>query len=327
MKAHTGQDRVDELTTAVRAAVGAAVESCGPGTIALSGGLDSSIIAALRAGSESTRTMSVIAGDFESPDGAYGQAMARRAGLEHEVVNASTSEALDAVEEATRVLGTYSPMEIRSAAVICIALRAARRSGAGLVITGDGADELFAGYSFLARAPRAQLRERLKRLQRIMHFPSMRMAEAMGIKMASPYLDRAVVEVSRTVPEEMLVHGEGDARVGKWILRKAFERDVPHEIAWRQKVPMSRGAGLDGLGGFLDRAMSDGTFAERARRILEDDGVRIRDKESLHYYEVRRRFHDAPARAPDGAPECPDCHSDVSANDARFCRMCGRFPL
>ncbi len=327
MKAHTGQGRVTEVAMAVRAAVTTAVESCGHGTIALSGGLDSSIIAALRAGSTSTRTISVIAGDFESPDMAYGQAMARHAGLEHEIVNVSTVEALDAVEEATRVLGTYSPMEIRSAAVICIVLRAACRSGAGLVITGDGADELFAGYSFLARAPRAQLRARLKRLQRIMHFPSMKMAEAMDIKMTSPYLDRGVVEVSRTVPEDMLVHGEGDARVGKWILRKAFERDVPHEIAWRQKVPMSRGAGLDGLGEFLSRAMSDGTFAERTRRILEDDGVRIRDKESLHYYEVRKKFHDVPVHASDGAPECPDCHSDVSANDSRFCRMCGRFPL
>lgn len=315
---------------AVRGAVSEAVGACagagGGATVALSGGLDSSIVAALLAGT-GARCVSVVAGDWDPQDTPHAQAMARHAGLAHTVVNAGAAEALDAAGEAIAALGTYSPMEVRSAAVACLALRAAREAGSGPLLTGDGADELFAGYAFLVAAPAGTLRARLDRLQGIMHFPSLRLAAAMGVRAAAPFLDDAVVRVSREMPDGLLVREERGARVGKWILRRAFERDVPRGIAWRQKVPMSAGAGLDGLGAFLGRVIPDADFAERARGVLERDGVRIRDKESLHYYEVRRRAHGPPRRAAAGAPACPDCGSDVSAGGARYCRMCGRFPL
>jgi len=315
---------------AVRDAVRGAVEACAAGqggaTVALSGGLDSSIVAALLAGTPA-RCVSVVAGDWDSPDAPHAQAMARHAGRGHTVVNAGAAEALEAAGEAAAALGTYSPMEVRSAAVACLALRAAREAGSGPLLTGDGADELFAGYSFLVAAPAGELRARLDRLQRIMHFPSLRLAEAMGVRAAAPFLDDGVVRASRALPGGLLVREERGARVGKWILRKAFERDVPAGVAWRQKVPMAAGSGLDGLGAFLGRAIPDADFEERARGVLARDGVRVRDKESLHYYEVRRRTHGPPRRAPAGAPACPDCGSDVSAGGGRYCRMCGRFPL
>lgn len=315
---------------AVRGAVKAAVEACaaahGGAMVALSGGLDSSIVAALLAGTPA-RCVSVVAGDWDSPDMSYAQAMARHAGLAHTIVNAGAADALDAAGEAIGALGTYSPMEIRSAAVACLALRAAREAGSGPLLTGDGADELFAGYAFLVGAPAGTLRARLDRLQRIMHFPSLRLAAAMGVRASAPFLDDGVVRASRGLREGLLVREERGARVGKWILRKAFERDVPAAIAWRQKVPMSAGAGLDGLGAFLGRVIPDADFEERARGALERDGVRIRDKESLHYYEVRRRAHGPPRKAADGAPACPDCGSGVGDAGARYCRMCGRFPL
>jgi len=324
MGAHGG------AAAAVRRAVMGAVEACAAGgdcpVVALSGGLDSSIVAAALAGTPA-RCVSVVSGDWGSPDAPHAQAMARHAGLGHAVVNAGAGEALDAAGEAVAALGTYSPMEVRSAAVACLALRAAREAGAGPLLTGDGADELFAGYSFLVSAPAGELRARLDRLQGIMHFPSLRLAGAMGVRAAAPFLDERVVRASRALPEGLLVREERGARVGKWVLRKAFERDVPRGIAWRQKVPMSAGAGLDGLGAFLASVIPDADFEERARGVLGRDGVRVRDKESLHYYEVRRRAHGPPPRARAGAPACPDCGSDVSAGGGRYCRMCGRFPL
>ena len=316
---------VDAVAEQLRAALSGSVGAAGPCTIALSGGLDSSVIAALRSGDARTRCVSVVSSEFGAPDMVYGQEMARRAGLPLEIVNAGTAEILDAVERTIGALGNYNTIEIRNSAVICLAFEAACRGGAETVMTGDGADELFAGYSFLVGAPRGQLRARLERLQRIMHFPSERMAGAMGIAAALPYTDEAVAAISRSIPEEMLVRDEGGVRTGKWILRRAFEDIIPRKIAWRAKVPMSEGAGLDGLGGFLDRMIPDSVFAERARGVLERDDIRIRDKESLHYYEVYRRTHGAPERAPEGAQSCPDCHSDTGANDGRFCRMCGRY--
>ncbi|MCY4251713.1 MAG: asparagine synthase-related protein [Thaumarchaeota archaeon] len=311
---------------AVRRAVAGAVGASGAASVALSGGLDSSVVAALLAGT-GARCVSVAAGDWASPDLPHARAMARHAGMALDVVRAGAAEALGAAGEAIAALGTYSPMEVRSAAVACLALRAARERGAVPVATGDGADELFAGYAFLVSAPAGTLRARLDRLQGIMHFPALRRAGAMGVRAVAPFLDEGVVRASRAMPDGLLVREERGRRVGKWILRRAFERDVPHGIAWRQKVPMASGAGLDGLGALLGEMIPDADFAERARGVMERDGVRVRDKESLHYYEVRRRAHGPPRRAAAGAPACPDCGSDVSAGGARYCRMCGRFPL
>lgn len=304
-----------------------AVGSLDPCTLALSGGLDSSIIAALRAGGSDTHCISIVSSDFGAPDMTYSQAVARKAGLPLEIVNADINGILDGADRTVKALGNFNTIEIRNATVMHLVLCAARSAGADLVVTGDGADELFGGYSFLVGAPEGQLRSKLDRLQRIMHFPSMKLAESMGMKTHSPYLDPAVVELSRTISDDLLVGNRDGERIGKWILRKTFEGDIPDAVAWRKKVPMSQGSGLDGLGGFLDRIVPDSVFEKERDEILERDGVRIRDKESLHYYKVYREEFGVPARAPADAPKCPDCHSDTSANDGRFCRMCGRFPI
>ncbi len=317
----------DNISASLRAALSKSVDSLGACTLALSGGLDSSIIAALRAGRADTHCISIVSNDFGAPDMAYGQMMARKAGLEHEIINVDIDGVLDGVAATIKTLGNFNPIEIRNTTVMQLVLRAARKAGSKLVVTGDGADELFGGYSFLVGAPAGQLRQKMDRLQRIMHFPSIRLAESMDVGTSSPYLDPDVVKISCSIPDDLLVRDNGGQRVGKWILRKTFEDDVSEKIAWRKKVPMSQGSGLDGLGAFLDRIIPDSVFGEQSARILERDGVRIRDKESLHYYNAYRKHHDVPARGPADAPSCPDCHSDVSANDGRFCRMCGRFPV
>lgn len=316
-----------QVCESLRSQLSKTIDSYTACTIALSGGLDSSIIAALRAQRTDTRCISIVSSDFGASDMTYSQTIARKAGLQLDIINVNIDEILDGVDKTIKVLGNFNPIEIRNATVIYLALCAARNVDSELMITGDGADELFGGYSFLVNAPAGQLRSKLDRLQRIMHFPSIRLAESVNLKTTSPYLSDDLIALSHKIPDDLLVQDSGDGKIGKWILRKTFENDISPKIAWRQKVPMSQGSGLDGIGEFLERIIPDSVFNEQTSDILERDGVRIRNKESLHYYKIFKKECDVLLRAPDGAPSCPDCHSDVSANDGRFCRMCGRFPV
>lgn len=317
----------DRTISSLRDALSKTVGAVGPCTIALSGGLDSSILAILRSQRSDTRCVSVVSTDFGAPDMTYSQLVARKAGLPLDIINVDVSQILETVEKVTKVLGNYNVIEVRSAAVMHMALENAKTAGSNLVMTGDGADELFGGYSFLVNSPQDQLREKLERLQRIMRFSTLTLAKSIGINVALPFADTGMAELSRQIPDDMLVHSTDDGRIGKWILRKAFEKDVTSKIAWRKKVPMSEGSGFDGIQDFLERMIPDSVFESRALAILESDGIKIRNKESLHYYDAYRKAYKAPKPASEGAPRCPDCKSDVSANDGRFCRMCGKFPI
>jgi asparagine synthase (glutamine-hydrolysing) len=134
-----------------------------------------------------------------------------------------------------------------------------------------------------------------------------------------------VVDFAKTVRPDLLVRQEGDKKFGKWILRKAFEDKIPKSIVWRTKSPMQDGAGTQGLTEFFNLTIPDSVFTEKSKRIKEKDGITIRTKESLQYYEIFCKNHGVPNFYGSGV-KCPDCNYIIDL-DSRFCRMCGRFPL
>ena len=158
-----------------------------------------------------------------------------------------------------------------------------------------------------------------------MHFPSQKIGKSLGIGVESPFCSDAVLEFAKTIPADLKVHEEGGKKFGKWILRKTFEDKIPKAIVWRQKSPMQDGAGTQGLTGFFESAIPDGIFIDKIKKIKEKDGVTIRTKESLQYYEIYRRHHTVPETDELGT-KCPDCGRAIE-EDSKFCRMCGRFPL
>jgi asparagine synthase (glutamine-hydrolysing) len=158
-----------------------------------------------------------------------------------------------------------------------------------------------------------------------MHFPSQNLGRALGVTVESPFCSNPVMEFAKMIPSELKVREENGKKYGKWILRKAFEDKIPKAIAWRQKSPMQDGAGTQGLSEFFDGVISDAVFAEKIKKIKKKDGVMIRTKESLHYYEVYRKYYDLDVSDAPGT-KCPDCFHIIDV-DSRFCRMCGRFPI
>ncbi len=301
-----------------------ACRECNADAVALSGGLDSTIIAYMIR-ERSPQGISVISKDFVATDLTYCQMAASRLDIGTRIVQPDTPQILEAISECIGILGNFNNIEIRNSAVMYLAIKAAKEMGSHSLVTGDGADEIFAGYDFLCRISHDRLATELRRIRSVMHFTSADMGKHMGIKIESPFLDPDLLEAAANIRPEMLIGMHNGARMGKMILRHLFKDRIPHQIAWRAKSPMQDGAGTSGLIGMLDALMPGDIFDERVKCIQESDGIRIRTKESLFYYEEYRKRFSVPIAAPSDRRSCRYCKYALSDN-SNFCRMCGAFP-
>ncbi len=294
-------------------------DSC---NIALSGGLDSSAIAYCARGKK-PKAHVVIAEDFLANDLTYSQMIASKLNLPLEIIKVTTKDMISGIDKTIKILKNFNDIEIRNSLVMYITLESMKKRGEKSIITGDGADELFAGYNFLLKKTDEDLQKELHRITEIMHFPSKKIGIALGINVETPFLDKAMREFAQKLPLNQKIRMYKGKKFGKWIIRKSFESKIPDSIVWRQKTPMQDGAGTAGLTGLFDAVIPDDVFSEQKEKINKDDGIIIRTKESLHYYQMYKKHFGAPSS---GKTEniCPDCKCQT-LEDSKFCRMCGRF--
>ena len=291
--------------------------------IALSGGLDSSVIAYFLK-QRKPKAIAVIADDFISTDLTYCQMISKEMQLPLTIHNVKTDSILEAVEETIKILKNFNDIEIRNNVVMYLAIKWAKDNNEKSIIAGDGADELFAGYSFLINKSEEELEKEIKRVCSIMHFPTQKIGKALGVNVESPFLDERVVELANEVPVNLKVKNEKKKRHGKWIIRKTFEKYIPQQIAWREKSPMQEGSGTSGLTNLFESIIGEEKFVEKKIRIEKEDGIVIRSRESMHYYEIFKKLFGSPVDV--GVKEtCPYCKHSVGKS--KFCRMCGAFPI
>ena len=300
-----------------------AVNECKSDWIALSGGLDSSILAHLRK-DQKPETMTIITKDFLGTDLTFAQIIAKHLGLNLSLIQVSMEEVLDSINETIKILGNYNDIEIRNSIVPYIYLTTLKKKGVDSVITGDGADEVFAGYNFLLKKSDEEIGEELKRIKKIMHFPSKDIARSLNMKVETPFLNEELIKFSDDIEISEKINAKDGEKFGKWILRETFEKYLPNNITWREKSPMQDGSGTNNLTGLFNTIITDDIFTQKKTRILEEDGVYIRTKESLHYYECFRKTNSV--KKSDSDNRCPDCNYEIAPN-SRFCRMCGKFPI
>lgn len=300
-----------------------AVNECKSDWIALSGGLDSSILAHLRK-DQKPQTMTIITKDFLGTDLTFAQIIAKHLGLNLSLIQVSMEEVLDSINETIKILGNYNDIEIRNSIVPYIYLTTLKKKGVDSVITGDGADEVFAGYNFLLKKSDEEIGEELKRIKKIMHFPSKDIARSLNMKVETPFLNEELIKFSDDIEISKKINVKDGKKFGKWILRETFEKYLPNNITWREKSPMQDGSGTNNLTGLFNTIITDDIFTQKKTRILEEDGVYIRTKESLHYYECFRKTNSV--KKSDSDNRCPDCNHEIAPN-SRFCRMCGKFPI
>ena len=297
--------------------------SCESELIALSGGLDSSMISHFLRGKK-VEGIAIISEDFVSTDLTYCQRISKETEIPLTIYNSTTSEILEAVENTIKILKNFNDIEIRNNVVMYLAIKWAKDNNKKSIITGDGADELFAGYNFLVNKSEKELESEIKRVCSVMHFPTQKIGKYLGIKIESPFLNQKVIEMANHIPSNLKVKEENGIRHGKWILRKTIENHIPEQIAWRKKSPMQEGAGTVGLTNLFESIINEEKYVEKKLTVEKKDQVIIRSRESMYYYEIFKKFYGTPVED-DVESKCPYCKHGT--NNSKFCKMCGAFPI
>ena len=315
---------MDESIKNIRLLLEEITIQCDANWIAFSGGLDSSILAHIKK-EQGLNAITIITKDFLGTDLPYSQITAKHIDIPLELKYVNINEILNAIENTIKILKNFNDIEIRNSIVSYIFLIKLKEKNVTKVITGDGADEIFAGYNFLLKKDHVELKNELKRIKKIMHFTSQKIANELSISIQMPFIDENIIKLVETLPVNLLINQKNDIKFGKWILRKAFENDLPSSIIWREKTPMQDGSGTVGLTKLFDSIIMDDVFEKKTKKIKSEDNIIIRTKESLHYYELYKENF----RIPDCQNKknlCSDCNAEI-VNNSKFCRMCGKFPI
>lgn len=255
------QTSIKELRQALEAAVHRQLMSDVPYGVLLSGGLDSSITSAIakryaekRIESDDTQKAwwpqlhSFSVGLEGSPDLAAAQKVADHIGTVHHEIKFTIQEGLDAIKDVIYHLETYDITTIRASTPMYLMARVIKSMGVKMVLSGEGADELFGGYLYFHKAPNAEElhKETVRKLDKLHMYDCLRANKSLaawGIEGRVPFLDKEFMDVAMRInPQDKMI---GKERMEKWILRKAFEAILPESVAWRQKEQFSDGVGYD----------------------------------------------------------------------------------
>ena len=318
------QDRVGQLRNLV---VDRVLASSADG-ILFSGGLDTSVLAAI-ATSHGHRLQAVMVSvnDGIGLDEPFARLMVERLGLDLEILRPTLNELVDRMPELIRLLGTFDPMELRNSIVTYVAVEAASKRGLSAVLTGDAADELFAGYSFMFNMPAEQLPPYIRHLNEVMHFTSEVIGRNLGLGVDSPYVSSSIRDFALSLDYEDLVCEYEGQRFGKRILREAFSTLLPGEVVWRLKTPIEYGSGSTALKQLAERSVNDIVFEQERERAAAHDRVKLRDKEQCFYYLMYRSLLPPPKELARNVKTCTDCQAPVPGHDMKYCRMCGAYPI
>jgi asparagine synthase (glutamine-hydrolysing) len=250
---------IKELQVALEAAVHRQLMSDVPYGVLLSGGLDSSITSAIakkyaekRIESGDTaeawwpRLHSFSIGLEGSPDLAAAQKVADHIGTVHHEIKFTIQEGLDALRDVIYHLETYDVTTVRASTPMYLMARVIKSMGVKMVLSGEGADEIFGGYLYFHKAPNAKEfhEENVRKLNKLHMYDCLRANKSLaawGIEGRVPFLDKEFMDVAMRInPEDKMINGE---RMEKWVIRKAFESYLPESVAWRQKEQFSDGVG------------------------------------------------------------------------------------
>src|SRR5690554_663066 len=279
---------ISEIRQAMEDAVHRQLMSDVPYGVLLSGGLDSSITSAIakkysqrRIESNDTseawwpQLHSFSVGLEGSPDLAAAREVADHIGTIHHEIKFTIQEGLDAIKDVIYQLETYDVTTVRASTPMYLMARVIKSMGIKMVLSGEGADEIFGGYLYFHKAPNAQEfhEETVRKLSKLHQYDCLRANKSLaawGIEGRVPFLDKDFMDVAMRInPQDKMIDGTRvDPRskqgMEKWVLRKVFEDMLPESVAWRQKEQFSDGVGyswIDTLKEVVAKEVSDEQLA------------------------------------------------------------------
>ena len=270
---------IDDLQIALENAVHRQLMSDVPYGVLLSGGLDSSITSALakkyskkRVESNDVKSAwypqlhSFAVGLKGSPDLIAAQKVADHIDSIHHEITFTVQEGLDAIKDVIYHLETYDVTTIRASTPMYLMARVIKSMGIKMVLSGEGADEIFGGYLYFHKAPDSKEfhEETVRKLDKLYQYDCLRANKSLaawGIEGRVPFLDKEFIDVAMRInPKDKMITSE---KMEKWVLRKSFENYLPDSVAWRQKEQFSDGVGydwIDSLKDLVNEKVSDDMF-------------------------------------------------------------------
>lgn len=277
---------IQQLKTALEAAVKRQLMSDVPYGVLLSGGLDSSIISAISSKYASKR---IESGDKQeawwprlhsfavglkgAPDLAAAKKVAEHIGTVHHEINYTVQEGIDALRDVIYYIETYDVTTVRASTPMYLLARVIKSMGIKMVLSGEGADEIFGGYLYFHKAPDAKAfhEETVRKIKKLHLYDCLRANKSLsawGVEGRVPFLDKEFLDIAMRInPNDKMAK---DGRIEKWVLRKAFEDILPESIVWRQKEQFSDGVGynwIDSLKLLANSQVTDEMMKNAYRRF------------------------------------------------------------
>lgn len=330
---------VQDVRDALNAAVKRQLMSDVPYGVLLSGGLDSSVISAIakeyaarRVETDNTqdawwpRLHSFAIGLKGAPDLIKAREMAKHIGTVHHEINYTIQEGLDALRDVIYFIETYDVTTVRASTPMYLLARVIKSMGIKMVLSGEGADEIFGGYLYFHKAPDAKSfhEETVRKLSKLHLYDCLRANKSLsawGVEGRVPFLDKEFIDVAmRLNPEAKMCPGN---TIEKKIVREAFSGMLPESVAWRQKEQFSDGVGyswIDTLKQFTARAVTDEQMTHAAERFPINTPM---SKEEYYYRTIFSEYFpsESAARSVPSVPSVACSTAEALAWDEIFKNM------
>ena len=330
------QAAVEQIHDALEASVKRQLMSDVPYGVLLSGGLDSSVISAVAEkfsairvenGGETKaywpRLHSFAVGLKGAPDLAKARLVAEHIGTVHHEINYTIQEGLDAIRDVIYFIETYDVTTVRASTPMYLLARVIRSMGIKMVLSGEGADEVFGGYLYFHKAPDAKAfhEETVRKLGKLYLYDCLRANKSLaawGIEGRVPFLDKDFLDVAMGMNPVLKMCP--DKTIEKKVVRDAFADLLPEEVAWRQKEQFSDGVGyswIDTLKQITASAVSDEQMAHAAERFPINPP---QNKEEYYYRSIFAEHFpsDSAARSVPSVPSVACSTAEALAWDASF---------
>lgn len=330
---------VEEIRQGLMSAVKRQLMSDVPYGVLLSGGLDSSVISAISERFSSTRVEedgetraywprlhSFAVGLKGAPDLAKAKLVADYIGTVHHEINYTIQEGLDAIRDVIYFIETYDVTTVRASTPMYLLARVIKSMGIKMVLSGEGADEIFGGYLYFHKCPSPEEfhKETVRKLSKLYQYDCLRANKSLsawGVEGRVPFLDREFLDVAMTIdPSYKMCPGK---TIEKKVVRDAFTDMLPEEVAWRQKEQFSDGVGyswIDTLKQITASAVSDEQMAHAAERFPINPP---RNKEEYYYRSIFAEHFpsDSAARSVPSVPSVACSTAEALAWDESFKNM------